>query len=596
MDAVPGNAARRCLPLLIANQAGWEIRNASPFRATWDGGADPEAVQLDPPGADGWIHRGFGNGIITWRLPFLMRTPPGCSLLVRGPANRPKDGASPLEGIVETDWAVSPFAMNWKLTRPGIEVVFEEQEPICMVVPLRLNELESFDAELAPIDSDPATASGYATWARSRTLFIASGGRMLELVDGAARRGEPPTGTAWQRHYFHGRAPGGETGSDHRTRLRLAPFVPSAELDQPTISATQAAPERPAGVSGERDVAADGSVTASAGSVAAAAEASPVRFEELRPIAAGAIRWSDDALNIDIGDRDVRIEGDLVLARSVIADCDGRRTVRALVEQLGPDGAVLIEQLLSCGALVDCTESWRVFHRHGSVGSALGRPIDTAELLRIQRITFRPTAPTHERVPLQPLDSATQALTSRRQSAFPQADHISTSFVHLSSLLAAAYRFERDPHAVAASGGSVASAGALYPLILHVLIREAPSELAAGLWWYDPQGLQLELVRKGELEIADLFVPDPLSDALLATGEPVLFISADLDRPTRKYAARGYRYALMEAGAVMQTAALAAAELQLPLRPIGGFDDGRAHAFLELPAAGACLLALSLGC
>ena len=47
----------------------------------------------------------FGDGILTWHLPILFRTPPGYNLLVRGPANYPKDAVSPLEGIVETDWA-----------------------------------------------------------------------------------------------------------------------------------------------------------------------------------------------------------------------------------------------------------------------------------------------------------------------------------------------------------------------------------------------------------------------------------------------------------------------------------------------------------
>jgi SagB-type dehydrogenase family enzyme len=364
-------------------------------------------------------------------------------------------------------------------------------------------------------------------------------------------------------------------------------------LKHPVREAEAVVPVHPADANGDSAAANGGSADANGDSAAATRS---VRAGELRPLVAGSIRWTDDALDIDIGDREVRIEGDLVLARSVIGSCDGRRTVRTLFEQHGPDGADLIEQLLSCGALVDCTESWRVFHRHGSVGTALGRPLDTADLLRLQRLTFRPSGLASESVPLQPLDSATQGLTSRRRSAFPLANGITTSFSHLSSVLASAYRFEHHPRAPSASGGSVASAGALYPLILHVLIRNAPPELAAGLWWYDPQSLQLDLVRQGEREIAGLFVSDPLTDALLASGEPVLFISADLERPARKYGARGYRYALMEAGAVMQTAAMTAAELGLPLRPIGGFHDAHAHAFLELPATGVCLLALSLGC
>ena len=60
----------------------------------------------------------FGCGIITFKIPYLFRAPQGYNLLARGPANLFKDGISPLEGLIEVDWAVSPFTMNWKVTRP----------------------------------------------------------------------------------------------------------------------------------------------------------------------------------------------------------------------------------------------------------------------------------------------------------------------------------------------------------------------------------------------------------------------------------------------------------------------------------------------
>jgi hypothetical protein len=106
--------ANRCLPLRIANQAGWFILNSHPLRVTWTGGNDLSALEVEsldpsvaPPAAS---H--FGSGILTWNIPYLFRTPPGYNLHARGPANWPKDGACPLEGIVETDWAVSTFTIT----------------------------------------------------------------------------------------------------------------------------------------------------------------------------------------------------------------------------------------------------------------------------------------------------------------------------------------------------------------------------------------------------------------------------------------------------------------------------------------------------
>jgi SagB-type dehydrogenase family enzyme len=82
---------------------------------------------------------------------------------------------------------------------------------------------------------------------------------------------------------------------------------------------------------------------------------------------------------------------------------------------------------------------------------------------------------------------------------------------------------------------------------------------------------------------------------LLERGGPLIFISADIARPSRKYGARGYRYALIESGAALQSAYLAATEVGVPLRVIGGIDDRLAHEFLALPDSAVALMALIVG-
>lgn len=114
MEATNQRIANRCLPLLIANQAGWFLLSAHSLRVTWNGGDDLDAVKVehlagDPP-FPALTH--FGHGIVTFNVPYLFRTPPGYNLLVRGPSNWPKDGASALEGLVETDWSSATFTIN----------------------------------------------------------------------------------------------------------------------------------------------------------------------------------------------------------------------------------------------------------------------------------------------------------------------------------------------------------------------------------------------------------------------------------------------------------------------------------------------------
>lgn len=208
--------AYRCLPLLMANQGGWFVLTTHRVRATWDGGLTPESLSLDYlEGTEPYPAAShFGSGILTWRIPYLFRTPPSWNLLARGPANWPKDGVCPLEGLVETDWAVATFTMNWKLTRPGLPVVFEPREPICMVVPRRRGELERFRPELSEIDAEATTAAHYREWLDSRRRFNA----------GLKALGSSEARTAWQRHYFRGTSPSGAHAPEHQVRASLMPF------------------------------------------------------------------------------------------------------------------------------------------------------------------------------------------------------------------------------------------------------------------------------------------------------------------------------------------------------------------------------------
>jgi hypothetical protein len=206
--------------MFIANQSGWELRNRCAFTATWFGQEAEVDVRIAPDkrGTEQFMPLShFGNGIMTWHLPMVFRTPPGYNLLVRGPANYPKHGISPLEGIVETDWASASFSMSWKFTCKHQPVRFEVDEPICMIVPQRRAELEEFAPELRRIDSDEDLQRKHELFLRSRDAA-----KQIEQLTRVAA-GER---VEWQGDYTRGRHTDGEAGTpDHQTRRHLRPFV-----------------------------------------------------------------------------------------------------------------------------------------------------------------------------------------------------------------------------------------------------------------------------------------------------------------------------------------------------------------------------------
>jgi hypothetical protein len=92
MDDTPNKYAYRCLPLTIANQTGWWIRNPVGFTATWRGRLEPHAMEFifdtNPQTWSPGSTTSSARGVITWNTPFLFRTKPeGSRLLILGPAN-----------------------------------------------------------------------------------------------------------------------------------------------------------------------------------------------------------------------------------------------------------------------------------------------------------------------------------------------------------------------------------------------------------------------------------------------------------------------------------------------------------------------------
>jgi hypothetical protein len=225
MNATNERSANRCLPLLVANESGWALMNPLTFTATWSGADHPDAVSIEwaEPVPDRHpVESHFGYGVITWTVPYLFRTPPGWNLLARGPANWPRDGISALEGVVETDWAVATFTMNWKLTRPGLPVTFPAGEPFCVIVPQRRGELETFEVTRRPLKSDERLLEQVRAWQQGRDSmqvqkFLAEYSKDFE-----------DAWDAWEQSYFRGRYPDGRQAPEHQTKLRLAQAVDHA--------------------------------------------------------------------------------------------------------------------------------------------------------------------------------------------------------------------------------------------------------------------------------------------------------------------------------------------------------------------------------
>lgn len=219
MDDAPESFPYRCLPLGIANSHGWEVLNPCGFEAVWNGGMAPEDVVIT---ADEGARPHelpvalFGQGTFTVHIQGLFRTPPGWNTYVSGSPNGWKDGAAPLAGIIETDWAPYTFTMNWRLTRPGHRVRFEENEPIAHFFPIQRGAIESVEPSFVAIDDEPELKDLFEQWSRSRDAF------QQHVHENPP---EKPS-DKWQKMYYRGLTPAGKCPvGDHKTKLQVREFA-----------------------------------------------------------------------------------------------------------------------------------------------------------------------------------------------------------------------------------------------------------------------------------------------------------------------------------------------------------------------------------
>ena len=218
MEASTERFAYRCLPLAIANAHGWELLSPCGFAARWNGGPRVEDVEIRlDPGTD--PRRAavslFGLGTVTFHIEGIFRTPEGWNLWVGGSPNHAKDGIAALNAVIETDWSPYTFTMNWRFTRAGEWIRFEQDEPIAFFFPVQRNVLTGVAPRVVPIDEAPALKEEFEAWSRSRDAFQ------------AWVRETRPTAPAdkWQKLYYRGMRPGERPGApDHQAKLRVRAF------------------------------------------------------------------------------------------------------------------------------------------------------------------------------------------------------------------------------------------------------------------------------------------------------------------------------------------------------------------------------------
>jgi glycosyltransferase involved in cell wall biosynthesis len=178
---------------------GWDFLCPHAFEAIWHGGPGAGDVEVrlaeNVPGKVGFVQSLQGEGRLTFYPGYQCKTEAEHSLWVRGPINASRDGAVPLESVIDTSVLPGTLTIQWRLTRPGQTVRFEAGEPFCTILPYPKSGLGDVTVEVMQL------AGGMDDYERALESLAASQGlrsvfQRLAAGDTAGDTGDTAGNTA----------------------------------------------------------------------------------------------------------------------------------------------------------------------------------------------------------------------------------------------------------------------------------------------------------------------------------------------------------------------------------------------------------------
>ncbi|MBE9205615.1 SagB/ThcOx family dehydrogenase [Nostoc sp. LEGE 06077] len=224
----------------------------------------------------------------------------------------------------------------------------------------------------------------------------------------------------------------------------------------------------------------------------------------------------------------------------------------------------------------------------------LNSPVPKSYVKRVPATEMRymPEAPFFE-LPKAPHDNSLSQLLERRSSGRSFAN-TTMQLITLAQLLDAGCGLNglRQMDGYTYEARNAPSAGGLYPLEVFVSTQKVEN-LADGLYHYEPRGHGLHQVNDA---VPNDFVEPLLQQNYIVNANALFVFTSVFMRSLCKYGARGYRFALLEAGHQAENICLMAVQLGLGSLCIGGFYDlslnnllgidGKRHAALYCVAVG----------
>lgn len=265
-----------------------------------------------------------------------------------------------------------------------------------------------------------------------------------------------------------------------------------------------------------------------------------------------------------------------------MAACNGRRSLKDVAQLCrleDREALALAKQAMIDGTLVDVRYAYRTLHRLTANPAFAPPAFEEEEVRKWPR--YRPeTIGTAINASADWDDRVAMPVRVVRKSA-KFSEICDTSPVPREAL----HRSLVRAHGITGARRTLASAGALYPIAIWVAwpVRTGHQSRYAVSWYDETTGALLPTGEHDTATLAAAIAPAAEVADMAEAGAGVIFLCADFHRTCSKYGNRGYRFALLEAGAAWQNIDLVLGDEGLPARVFGGFVDETCASLLSLP-------------
>lgn len=313
-------------------------------------------------------------------------------------------------------------------------------------------------------------------------------------------------------------------------------------------------------------------------------------MESFRPVLLCPLLINRNTSVFYMPDREIEVEVHGGLMRAIVPLCDGVRTVGSIAGELQQQWSVkLIRRVFAAlqeyGVAQDSRNVSATIWQFVENPTPWGRDLNDRDVQRL--VGNNPLHRTASRAAfrLPTTDRGIMSILRRRRSVrcFTLGAMAPTT---LGRLLWSIYG-ETEPLRINGKQfpiqrRTVPSAGALYPLRVHVVLQQDCGRVSCGVYrvQFGDDAVELKTVRGSEKSAAAMMV-DP-GNVQNAIGWVV--ISGAVSRSSRKYANRGFLYTILEAGHAAQNFHLVANQEGYSTLEVGGFLESEAKRVLCLPA------------